>query len=93
MLLLDYHNKIIEDTLLEKFNVTDGKYDSVEAIVADFDAVLFHLFTDANSKNLLNISMSIKCLPAQSLDTTSLFRSIPPILLRIRPVLLVMLPS
>jgi actin related protein 2/3 complex subunit 2 len=61
MLLLDYHNKIIEDTLLEKFNVTDGKYDSVEAIVADFDGVLFHLFTDANQKNLLSISMSIKC--------------------------------
>jgi len=61
MILLDYHNKIIEDTLLEKFNITDGKYDSVEAIVADFDGVLFHLFTDNNAKNLLNISMSIKC--------------------------------
>jgi len=61
MILLDYHNKIIEDTLLEKFNVTEGKYDSVEAVVADFDGVLFHLFTDNNSKNLLNISMSIKC--------------------------------
>jgi actin related protein 2/3 complex subunit 2 len=61
MILLDYHNKIIEDTLLEKFNITDGKYDSVEAVVADFDGVLFHLFTDNNSKNLLNISMSIKC--------------------------------
>jgi len=61
MLLLEYHNKIIEDTLLEKFNVTDGKYDSVEAIIADFDAVTFHLFTDANQKNLLSISVSIKC--------------------------------
>jgi len=61
MLLLEYHNKIIEDTLLEKFNVTDGKFDSVEAIIADFDGVLFHLFTDANNKNLLNISISIKC--------------------------------
>jgi len=61
MLLLEYHNKIIEDTLLEKFNITDGKYDSIEAIVADFDGVTFHLFTDANQKNLLNISISIKC--------------------------------
>jgi len=33
----------------------------VEAIVADFDGVLFHLFTDANQKNLLSISISIKC--------------------------------
>jgi len=61
MLLLEYHNKIIEDTLLEKFNVTDGKYDSVEAVIADFDAVTFHLFTDANQKNLLSISVSVKC--------------------------------
>jgi len=61
MLLLEYHNKIIEDTLLEKFEVTEGKFDSVEAIIADFDGVTFHLFTDANSKNLLNISVSIKC--------------------------------
>jgi len=61
MLLLEYHNKIIEDTLLEKFEVTEGKFDSVEAIIADFDAVTFHLFTDANQKNLLNISISIKC--------------------------------
>jgi len=61
MLLLEYHNKIIEDTLLEKFNVTDGKFDSVEAVIADFDGVTLHLFTDANQKNLLNISISIKC--------------------------------
>jgi actin related protein 2/3 complex subunit 2 len=62
MLLLEYHNKIIEDTLLEKFEIDDvSKFDSVEAIIADFDAVTFHLFTDANQKNLLNISISIKC--------------------------------
>jgi actin related protein 2/3 complex subunit 2 len=61
MLLLEYHNKIIEDTLLEKFGITDGKFDSVEAVIADFDAVTFHLFTDPNQKNLLNISLSIKC--------------------------------
>lgn len=61
MLLLEYHNRIIEDTLLEKFSVTEGKFDSVEAVIADFDAVTFHLFTDANQKNLLNISISIKC--------------------------------
>lgn len=60
MILLEYHNKIIEDLLLEKFN-SDGKFESVEAIIADFDAVTFHLFTDANQKNILSISMSIKC--------------------------------
>jgi len=61
MLLLDYHNKIIEDTVLDKFAVKDGKYESTEAIIADFDGVTFHLFSDAEAKNILNISISIKC--------------------------------
>jgi len=64
MILLDYHNKIIEDTILERFNNPpgpEGKWESIETIIADFDGVTFHLFTDANSKNLLNISLSIKC--------------------------------
>jgi len=64
MILLEYHNKIIEDTILEKFNSPDtasGKFEAVEIIIADFDSVTFHLFTDPNAKNLLNISMSIKC--------------------------------
>jgi len=64
MLILDYHNKIIEDTLLEKFSTEGkepGKYEAVEIVLADFDGVTFHISTDANSKNLLNISLSIKC--------------------------------
>jgi len=61
MILLEYHNKIIEDTLLEKFAITDGKYETVETLIADFDGVTFQIFTDPNSKNLLNISMSLKC--------------------------------
>jgi len=64
MILLEYHNKIIYDTLVERFQaVKEGTLDSIEAIIADFDAVTFHLHTDANSKNLLTISMSIKCYP------------------------------
>jgi actin related protein 2/3 complex, subunit 2 len=64
MLLLDYHNKIIEDTILERFNNPpgpDAKWESIETVLADFDGVTFHMFTDANQKNLLNISVSIKC--------------------------------
>jgi len=61
MILLEYHNRIIEDILLERFNITDGKFESLESIIADFDAVTFHMFTDAISKNFLNISVSIKC--------------------------------
>jgi len=62
MLLLEYHNKIIFDTLVEKFaSGKQGEFEAVEAIIADFDAVTFHLFTEQSAKNLLNISMSIKC--------------------------------
>jgi actin related protein 2/3 complex subunit 2 len=62
MILLEYHNKIIEDTLLEKWNTEGGKFETIEAVVADFDGVTFHLSTpDANAKNLLNISCSVKC--------------------------------
>jgi len=64
MILLDFHNKIIEDTILERFNNPpgpEGKWESIETVLADFDGVTFHLFTDANTKNLLNVSMSIKC--------------------------------
>jgi len=62
MILLDYHNKIIEDTLLEKFAITENKYEAVEMIIADFDGVTFHLYTpDANAKNIMNLSLSLKC--------------------------------
>ena len=63
MLLLDYHNKIVEDTLIERLSnpPEEGKYESVEITIADFDGVIFHIFTDQNSKNLLNVSVSIKC--------------------------------
>eukprot|EP01114_Cavostelium_apophysatum_P011046 TRINITY_DN25219_c0_g1_i1.p1 TRINITY_DN25219_c0_g1~~TRINITY_DN25219_c0_g1_i1.p1 ORF type:complete len:314 (+),score=85.43 TRINITY_DN25219_c0_g1_i1:88-1029(+) len=60
MILLEYHNKIIEDTLIERLGVTDGKWETLEAVIADFDGVTFHIFTDANNKGLLNISMNMK---------------------------------
>jgi len=61
MILLDYHNKIIEDTLLEKFETEEGKFESVEAVICDFDQTTFHLFTDQNQKNLFRVSLSMKC--------------------------------
>jgi len=60
MILLDYHNKIIEDTLLERFAITDGKYESLDITIADFDGVTFKLKTDDASKNIMNVSMSMK---------------------------------
>lgn len=58
MILLEYHNKIIEDLLLEKLN---GKHEAVDAVIADFDAVTFHLKTDQEKKNVLYVSISMKC--------------------------------
>jgi len=60
MLLLDFHNKIIEDTLLEKFK-DGGKHESIEAVIADFDGVTFHMSSEGENKNLFKISISIKC--------------------------------
>jgi len=65
MILLDFHNKIIEDAILERYNNPpgpDGKWESLETVLADFDGVTFHLFTpDKDHQNLLSISVSIKC--------------------------------
>jgi len=60
MILLDYHNKIIEDTLLERFAITDGKYESLNITIADFDGVTFNLKTDDNNKSVVVVSMSMK---------------------------------
>jgi len=60
MILLEFHNKIIEDTLLERFAITDGKYEALEMTIADFDSVTFHLFTEGETKNIIKVSMSIK---------------------------------
>lgn len=59
MILLEYGNRIIEQTLVDKFG--QEEFESVEAVIADFDSVTFHLSTDPNAKNMLYISMSIKC--------------------------------
>lgn len=62
MLLLEYHNKIIYDTLLEKYALAkEGTLEALEAMICDFDKVTFHLFSDAEKKNLISVSMLIKC--------------------------------
>jgi len=64
MIILDYHNKIIEDTFLDKFNNKDpeGKFEALDVALADFDGVTFHISTpDPEKKNLVLLSMSMKC--------------------------------
>lgn len=62
MILLDYHNKIVEDILLERFAITDGKYDPLEppTVIADFDGVTLSLGTDPSARNIVNVSLSMK---------------------------------
>jgi len=62
MILLDFHNKIIEDVLLERFAVTDGKYDPLDppTVIADFDGVTFSLGTPTEARNIVHVSMSMK---------------------------------
>lgn len=79
MILLDYHNKIIEDTLVDKLTnpPEEGKYESVEMVLADFDGVTFHVFTDQNSKNLLSVSVAIKCFgELKKYDVDSLLQQV-----------------
>jgi actin related protein 2/3 complex, subunit 2 len=63
MILLEYHNKIIEDTLLDRYKVVaeGGQLDSIEMVLADFDGVSFHVSSDPNAQNVVYISISIKC--------------------------------
>lgn len=63
MILLEYHNKIIADTLLDRYKVVaeGGELDAIEMVLADFDGVSFHVSTDPNAKNIVYISISIKC--------------------------------
>jgi len=59
MIPLEFHNRIIEDTLLERWGAE--KLDPLESTLADFDGVSFHMFTDNANVNLINISVSFKC--------------------------------
>jgi len=64
MILLEYHNKIIEDLLKDRFKEAkeaDAKFDAIDMTIADFDAVVFHITTVGETRNLINISISIKC--------------------------------
>jgi hypothetical protein len=61
MLLLEYANKLIEDTLFERLGVQDGAYEPLKSSLADFDAVTFRMTTDPGNKAIINVSMSMKC--------------------------------
>ncbi|KAG9320972.1 hypothetical protein KVV02_000603 [Mortierella alpina] len=59
MILLDYHNRIIEDTLKARFN-PENKPKPVDMSIVDFDGVSYHLATldDQDTKLALSIRWS-----------------------------------
>jgi len=60
MILLEFANKIIEDTLLRLFN---SEPESIDMTLADFDGVTYHVHNpDVANKTNLHVSMSCKCL-------------------------------
>jgi len=64
MILLEYHNKIIEDLLKDRFKEAkepEAKFEAIDMTIADFDAVTFHISTPSEQKNLVSVSISVKC--------------------------------
>eukprot|EP01137_Pigoraptor_chileana_P015685 Opistho-2@71966 len=59
MILLEFGNRIIEETLTNRFE-NSSKPESVDITVADFDGILFHMSTP-ESKSKILLSISIKC--------------------------------
>jgi actin related protein 2/3 complex subunit 2 len=62
MILLEIYNRIIADTLLQKFeNVVAGnKPDLLDITIADFDGVLYHISNPDGDKTKLRVSISLK---------------------------------
>ncbi|XP_067928959.1 actin-related protein 2/3 complex subunit 2-like [Watersipora subatra] len=62
MILLEFRNLIVEETLTNKFaNVKNGnKPDAVNVTVADFDGVKFHISNPGGDKSKLLVSISLK---------------------------------
>jgi len=64
MILLDYHNRILEELIQSKidFEVTsESKREAVDVTLADFDGVLIHVTSDGENKNILKISLQWRC--------------------------------
>lgn len=62
MILLEYKNLIVQQTLTEKIlHVLDGgKPDNVDITVADFDGVLYHISNPDQNKSKIMVSVSLK---------------------------------
>lgn len=62
MILLEINNRIVEETLLVKFKnaLAGNKPDSIDATIADFDGVLYHISNVNSDKTKVRISISLQ---------------------------------
>ncbi|KAI8983907.1 Arp2/3 complex, 34 kd subunit p34-Arc-domain-containing protein [Pilobolus umbonatus] len=60
MIILDYHNVIIKNTL--EARLKENKVEAVDMVVADFDGVTYHISTP-EKKTVLMISVGWSCFP------------------------------
>ncbi|KAI9472116.1 MAG: Arp2/3 complex, 34 kd subunit p34-Arc-domain-containing protein [Benjaminiella poitrasii] len=60
MILLDYHNVIIKNTLESRLK--EQKFESIDMTVADFDGVSYHISTP-DTKTIVHISLGWSCAP------------------------------
>jgi len=59
MIILEFHNRIVEETV--KAQVTSGGADIVDVTCADFDGVSFHVSSAPNAQGTLLVSVSTRC--------------------------------
>jgi actin related protein 2/3 complex subunit 2 len=62
MILLEINNRIVEDTLTQKFTnaAAGGKPEAVDITVADFDGVIYHISNPNGDKTKVQVSISLK---------------------------------
>ncbi|XP_041477878.1 actin-related protein 2/3 complex subunit 2-like [Lytechinus variegatus] len=62
MILLEIKNRIIEETLLNKFEtaVAGGKPDGIDIKIADFDGVLYRISNPDGDRSKIRVSVSLK---------------------------------
>jgi len=61
MILLEFHNRIVAETLTSRYEAftESGKAPGVDITIADFDGVLFHLVS-GEDKNKITVSVGLK---------------------------------
>jgi len=64
MILLEYHNRIILETIQDRIENAESKKELLDVVLADFDGVKMHISNlNPDKKNIITVSISWKCIP------------------------------